>query len=235
MSLYMLHGCCNRSHRLMLVVESLLSPLVICGAIFFSRSLFFSWIPALFARLELKPIHRRWVLFALSGNINELGIPLMSFLIFTTYVYTGHDLTASKAFIVLSLLGTLRVQVFLLQVFANILCSEAYVGLKRIQVRVHPSPGCTWSCHVFEMRCFVLQSPQFMWYVCTSFEVVCKWSSKLYQASIVHATSFQSLMYCPEGSNNAYVLLWVHLPLLSFCVVRSGGHPFRLHFWPPRT
>ncbi|XP_065177458.1 ATP-binding cassette sub-family C member 4-like [Sycon ciliatum] len=78
-------------------------------------------------------VRKRQYLWGLNSVISEIGVHLIIFAMFTTYIYLGNVLTAGKAFFTLSILQVFRSQVLHNQILGFNLASESKVAIERIQ------------------------------------------------------------------------------------------------------
>eukprot|EP00117_Sycon_ciliatum_P000163 scpid4992/ scgid1440/ Multidrug resistance-associated protein 4; ATP-binding cassette sub-family C member 4; MRP/cMOAT-related ABC transporter; Multi-specific organic anion transporter B len=99
---------------------------------------------------ELAVVRKRQYLWGFNSAIGEVGLHLILYLMFTTYVYLGNTLTPRTAFVTLATMQVFRNEVLYLQVRAFTTLSEGLVAIYRIQdflllaeskkVRRHGSP-----------------------------------------------------------------------------------------------
>ena len=72
---------------------------------------------------------------AINGTFYLSALPVVNLVVFTTFVMTGHTLTAERVFVVLGLFMSVRVCFTSFFSFGVMYLKEASVSEKRLQVR----------------------------------------------------------------------------------------------------
>ena len=88
-----------------------------------------------FDRNEGRLLKKRQAVLGLNHIFSDIGVALVMWMIFSTYVWTGHELSASKVFVSLSLIYSMKIYVMLMQGYVYSYLAECWVGVQRIQVQ----------------------------------------------------------------------------------------------------